>query len=73
MIGMGAVVTRDVPAFALVTGAPATVAGFVCKCGEPLAKGRPETLPEGRVTCGTCGRDYILAGGTCAPTELETA
>jgi len=36
MVGAGAVVTRDVPDFALVLGNPARVAGYVCYCGHPL-------------------------------------
>jgi len=39
MIGAGAVVTRDVPAQALVVGNPGRVVGRVCRCGAPL-KGR---------------------------------
>ena len=40
MVAAGAVVTKDVPAHALVAGVPAKVVGWVCDCGRPLdAKG----------------------------------
>src|SRR5256886_1469596 len=36
MVAAGAVVTKDVPAHALVLGFPAMVKGWVCECGRPL-------------------------------------
>lgn len=35
-VGAGSMVTRDVPDFALVTGSPAKVRGWMCRCGVKL-------------------------------------
>ncbi|HTU83294.1 MAG TPA: DapH/DapD/GlmU-related protein [Candidatus Acidoferrales bacterium] len=43
MVGMGSVVTRDVPDHALVYGNPARVAGYVCACGQPVAGATADT------------------------------
>ena len=51
MVGAGAVVTRDVAAYALVVGSPARRIGWVCACGETL---------DDDLACG-CGRRYALA------------
>jgi len=51
MIASGAVVTKDVPDYALMAGVPARQIGWVCECGKPL---------KGSDKCGECGREYIL-------------
>lgn len=63
MIGMGAVVTRDVPPFTLVTGFPARPTGLVCRCGEPVFRGDPSTLAEGELTCPACASHYHTRAG----------
>lgn len=62
MVGMGSVVTRDVPDFHLVIGSPARCAGYVCRCGQLLARfDVPPHRAEYR--CEGCSRDYAVHGG----------
>jgi len=59
MVGMGAVITGDVPPYALVVGNPARVKGYVCVCGTPLAdakgSGQGGSSPA---PCTHCRRTY---------------
>ncbi len=64
MIGMVAVVTRDVGDFHLVVGFPARAVGAVCRCGPPLFRGDPaDPAHGGSHVCEACSRRYVNEGG----------
>jgi UDP-2-acetamido-3-amino-2,3-dideoxy-glucuronate N-acetyltransferase len=60
-VAAGAVVTRDVPAYALMLGVPARLAGWVCECGARLI------FDDGEAACAECGRRYRQT----APDRIE--
>lgn len=54
MIAAGAVVTKNVPAYALMSGIPARQTGWVCECGQVL---------DEKHECLACGRAYQMDKG----------
>lgn len=65
-VGAGAVINKDVPAYALMVGVPARRIGWMSEFGEQLA------LPlqgDGQATCKHTGALYVLTNGVLKKTD----
>lgn len=55
-VGAGAVVTKDVPDYALVYDNPAKIKGWMCECGTKLE------FDDNKSKCGKCSLRYVKEG-----------
>lgn len=62
-VAAGAVVTKDVPAYALMAGVPARRIGWACECGATLK------LEDDQAGCPDCSRRYQETSGLLAKVE----
>ncbi len=67
-IGAGAVVTKDVPDFALVTGNPGRIAGWMCVCANRIDFGDAHEIGQ----CQACRRLYRKTGNEVALADEST-
>jgi UDP-2-acetamido-3-amino-2,3-dideoxy-glucuronate N-acetyltransferase len=70
-VGAGAVITRDLPDYALVYGNPGRIHGWMCQCGVKLhfqAAG-----PVEKARCERCGARYSKLGHVVEPMDAEVA
>jgi UDP-2-acetamido-3-amino-2,3-dideoxy-glucuronate N-acetyltransferase len=65
-IGAGAVVSKDVEAYALMVGVPARRIGWMCQCGERLSD-------SGTGPCAACGTEYERAGSGIRPRAAKAS
>lgn len=61
LVGAGAVVTTDLPAYALAYGNPARVHGYACSCGRRLS------FAGDAAVCPACRFAYLIEDGLVRP------
>jgi UDP-2-acetamido-3-amino-2,3-dideoxy-glucuronate N-acetyltransferase len=61
-IGAGAVVTKDVPDYAVFVGNPGRIQGWICGCGIRI------DFDSNRAECQKCGARYVKDGNSVRPT-----
>lgn len=66
LIGAGAVVTKNIPDFAIAAGVPAKITGWVCECGVKLE------FKRGRTNCSECGKTYSKKINTVLRVEKKS-
>ncbi len=65
-VAAGAVITRDVPDYALVVGVPGRAVGWMSRHGHRLERG-----PGGVMTCPESGHRYVEDGGRVRCLDLD--
>lgn len=60
-VGLGSVITKDVPSYALIYGNPARAMQWVCKCQNRL------NFEHSLATCSACGKQYKTEGNAVSP------
>jgi UDP-2-acetamido-3-amino-2,3-dideoxy-glucuronate N-acetyltransferase len=58
-VAAGAVVTKDVPAHAMIAGVPGRIIGWACECGLTLK------FAGELATCAECGKEYRKTSASC--------